>query len=72
MVRSAVRSTARTGRFVATGFALGLSQMVNVWGAPTYRPPVHRTAADALRGDWEKLGGDMRKAVETVSPHGKR
>jgi hypothetical protein len=57
------------GRYLREGFATGLADMVSVAVRPDTRPfpGTRRLAAEALRGDWERLGGDMRKAVTRVA-----
>lgn len=52
----------------------GLSQLSSVASPPPRHrfPPTDRSAADALRGDWDKLGGDMRRAVDKVTAGGKK
>jgi len=53
--------------FVAN-FANGLAQVVSTAGYSSRRtfPAVGRSSAEALRGDWIKLGGDMRRAANKV------
>jgi len=53
---------------LVTGFTTGLAQAVSNTGYASRRsfPAVGRSSADALRGDWVKLGGDMRKAAAKV------
>ncbi len=62
------RLAIKAGRRLQEGFLSGLADIVSVMGPPGRRPlpGAGRTAADALRGDWERLGGDMRKAVDQV------
>jgi hypothetical protein len=50
-------------------FVGGIADMVSITGRHDNRPfpGTHRSDADALRSDWVKLGGDMRKAVSKVS-----
>jgi hypothetical protein len=59
----------QASRNIQAGFTAGLSDMISIVGYSENRPfpGTHRSDADALRGDWEKLGGDMRKAVDRVS-----
>lgn len=75
MAKHSSRRTAETGRFLARSFVSGLAQAVSVTGVVRIDRPFpssHGTASDALRGDWEKLGGDMRKAVDRAAPRGKK
>jgi hypothetical protein len=46
----------------------GLADMVSIVPRrdPRPYPGVHRSAAEALRSDWVKLGGDMRAAARKV------
>ncbi len=57
------------GRYLREGFATGLADMVSVAIRPDTRPfpGTRRSAADSFRGDWERLGGDMRKAITRVA-----
>ncbi len=73
MVTTLKRKVAEGSSF-ASGFVTGLAQAVSVTGAPgAHRfPRTDRTAAEALRGDWERLGGDMRRAVDKAAPRGAR
>jgi hypothetical protein len=61
-------------RDIAAGFVHGLGQMVSVKGVPARRafPDTRRSPADALKGDWDKLGQDMRRAARTVAASGSR
>ena len=56
------------------GFVTGLAQMVTITGFRDSRPfpGTGKTAAEALRSDWEKLGGDMRRAAIRAAPGGKK
>lgn len=74
MATLAKKRTARAGRYVALGFITGLGQMVSIHGTADARPfpGTRRSEAEALRGDWIKLGGDMRSAVRTVTGRGER
>ena len=54
---------------MVTGFSRGLAQAVT--GGASHRTyPAARDAAEALRGDWIKLGGDMRHVVARLRPRG--
>lgn len=47
----------------------GAASIINLFpGDPVYERPMlkHKTAADALRSDWQAIGGDMRRAIERV------
>ncbi len=63
----------RTRAFVA-GFSTGLAQAVSNTGGGSYHrfPAVGRSAAEAFRGDWSKLGSDMKKATSKVLDGAKR
>lgn len=58
------------GRIVAIrrGFSAGVVDMLDVLGSPKPRkmPASGRSSRDALKGDWGKLGGDMRRATQRV------
>jgi hypothetical protein len=62
------------GAGVAGGFFHGLAQMISIRGAPARRkfPDTRRSVAEVLQGDWDKLGGDMRRATERVAVRGAR
>jgi hypothetical protein len=74
MVEALKKKVAAEGRVFAIGFVTGLAQAVSVTGAPSSHkfPRTDRSAAEALRGDWERLGKDMRRAVEKAAPRGAR
>jgi hypothetical protein len=60
-------------RTVAGAFFSGLGATVSVAGIADHHPfpGTCKGAAEALRSDWERLGGDMRSAVgKTLSPSG--
>ena len=58
---------------VFAGFVHGIGQAVTVTGGKSrYAFPEPRTPAEALKGDWDKLGGDMRQAVSKVLEGGAR
>jgi len=45
--------------------------LTGLYGSPAVRNPcTGRTDAEALRGDWQKVGGDLRKAMEKVENDG--
>ena len=48
-----------------SGFIAGLGTLVAIWPAGTapLRYP-HRSESDALRGDGQKIGDDMRRVIE--------
>jgi hypothetical protein len=62
------RLAMKAGRYLQRGFVTGLADIVSVVGPTRHRPfpGTYKTAAEALGGDWERLGGDMRKAVDQV------
>lgn len=52
-----------------------IGDSLNVFDPPSYRNyvapklnerPKYKTIEDALRADWEAIGGDMRKAIKQV------
>jgi len=61
-------SSPGAGRRLAASFTHALGQISTLVGpAPRMPyPDTRRTAAQALQGDWERLGGDMRKAAAKV------
>ena len=65
MSQASAKSKRNTLAGIARGFAHGLGQAVSVTGgsARLAFPNTSRSAAEALQGDWNKLGGDMRRAV---------
>jgi hypothetical protein len=47
-------------------FWSGFSSALNLYGRPSRPVPIHhrrRSAADALKSDWEKIGKDMETAI---------
>jgi hypothetical protein len=56
-------------RTLAGAFIRGLGATVSLTGVRDLRPfpGTRMDAAEALRGDWERLGGDMRSAVRKVN-----
>jgi hypothetical protein len=44
------------------GFLTGLGSAVHLTASPLYRSP-HRNSAEALRGDWLRIGKDIRTAM---------
>jgi hypothetical protein len=59
---------------LARGFVTGWAQATSVIGLHATRPfpTTQRTAAQALGDDWEKLGGDMRRAMAKATSAGER
>lgn len=57
----------------------GVGSVIDIWPAPRLHQivsPTHgRSDADALRGDWERIGGDFQAAIGRVkaeaAPDGK-
>ncbi len=47
---------------------LGMSSAFTVTVSPLYRYP-YRNSAEALRGDWLKIGKDVERAAEEMSHH---
>ena len=65
---SVVKHTIRQARAFASGFGDGLANAVSITGAPRRPfPAIERDPNRAFAKDWEKLGGDMRRAVDTVA-----
>ncbi|TAH67436.1 MAG: hypothetical protein EWM45_07810 [Rhodopseudomonas palustris] len=56
---------AAAGR-VADSFVQGIAQMGTLTMSERRKPAPRKTAAEALRGDWARLGGDMERAVRKV------
>lgn len=68
MVKTLKSTVTAAGRAIGSGFVNGMAQVVSVRGATTlHHVPALRSSADAFRGDWEKLGGDMHKAAGRVT-----
>lgn len=59
----------KTGSEFAHSFVAGLADMITFGPRhdPRPFPGTGRTDAEALKGDWDKLGGDMRRAVNKVA-----
>ncbi len=74
MAKSETRRPVATST-VRVGFMTRLGDLITVigprGGARPF-PGTGRTVAEALGSDWEKLGGDMRRAVDRVVPVGER
>ncbi len=69
MIKRAARSGGRVGR----GFVTGLAQATSIVGLHPVRPvPTQRTPAQALGGDWEKIGGDFQRAMAKATAGDKR
>jgi hypothetical protein len=53
------------------GFECGaydaLSAFVNIWRIPVFRARGFRYKSDGLRGDWKRLGGDLRAALKKAN-----
>lgn len=43
----------------------GVMSVLNVTAAPLFRYP-YRTSAEALRGDWKRIGGDVESAFKEL------
>ncbi|WP_165820195.1 hypothetical protein [Microvirga sp. KLBC 81] len=55
----------RTALRIAGGFVHGVTQMALLGQASAVeRFPTSISATTALRNDWRKIGGDMRRAIE--------
>ncbi len=51
---------------IMKNFAHGIFTVLKLTGAPLlYRYP-YRNSAEALRGDWLKIGGDMRSVLGRI------
>lgn len=61
-----IRAAARVTEGVVHGFA----QMGSLGYSDVREPAPRKTATEALRGDWERLGGDMERAIEKVKACG--
>lgn len=63
-----------TGRSGKYKIAFGLGTLAALAGGQSLLkyPDTHRTAGQALKGDWDRLGGDMRRASNKVMAVGKR
>jgi len=56
---------------ISLGFVHGLAQMSSIGHVhPIGRPMRAKSAADSLREDWIRLGGDMALAIEKVHERG--
>jgi hypothetical protein len=57
---------------IYAGFSHGLAQMSS-WGhvEPIARPRRAQSAAEAFRGDWLRIGGDMARAIDKVREDGR-
>lgn len=68
MVKVAINTMSRGGRIIASSFSDALASTVSITGAapPRNIPGAGRPSAEAFRKDWDKLGGDMRRAVSRV------
>jgi hypothetical protein len=56
---------------ISSGFSHGLGQMIAVGREPATLSYDAKTPADALRGDWEKVGADLGRAIDTVRERAK-
>jgi hypothetical protein len=54
---------------VAEGVVHGFAQMGSA-GQADVQKPAKKTATEALRGDWTRLGSDMSRAIEKVKASG--
>lgn len=73
MVKTLTRTVTAASRAFGAGFTNGLAQVVSVRGtAAVHSMPAIRSPAEALGGDWKKLGGDMRKVTSRVTASGPR
>lgn len=68
MAKTTIRQVTATGRAIGRSFARGIGDCVTLAGEPRARPfpATQRSPSDALRKDWEKLGGDMDRATDKV------
>ena len=56
---------------ISLGFVHGLAQMSSIGQVPPIgRQTRTKSAADSLREDWIRLGGDMALAIEKVRERG--
>jgi len=60
-------------RALVEGFTIGLAQVVSATGT-SHRsfPAVGRLSSQAFKGDWQRLGGDMRHATTRVMDAAKK
>ncbi len=73
MTEPMIKRAARSGGQVGRGFVTGLAQATSIVGLHPVRSfPPQRTAAQALGGDWEKLGGDFQRAMAKATAGDKR
>lgn len=52
---------------MTTGMVHGFAQMGS-FGQTRRRSMKSKTVSEALRGDWLRLGGDMRRAIDKHEP----
>jgi len=48
----------------------GVATVANFTVSPLYRYP-YRNAAEAFRGDWNRIGGDISRAMESMKDDGR-
>lgn len=48
----------------------GIAQMGSLGHADTRKPAPKKSVADALSGDWMRLGRDMTRAIDKVKTRG--
>jgi hypothetical protein len=51
---------------LSRGFLYGLAQMSSAGPGPSLFPKRHKSAAEAFHEDWNRIGGDMTRAVQMV------
>ncbi len=59
-----------TSFIVGSGAALSIMPGTISPQERLYKPPA--SDSDALRGDWEKIGGDIRKSMDRVANESKK
>jgi hypothetical protein len=51
---------------ISSGFSHGLGQMAAAGQGSSVLPYRSRSSEEAFRGDWEKVGADLGRAIDTV------
>jgi hypothetical protein len=50
---------------ISSGFSHGLGQMAALGGNSNQLPYRSRSSAEAFQGDWERVGSDLGRAIDT-------
>jgi hypothetical protein len=65
MGRPARKDAIRDGlKTFSTGFVTGVASLTSFAHPASVPRYPHRSPAEALRSDWSRIGGDMKKVVE--------